>query len=61
MVEPGGKAFPYFFVGTFIEAIGGSSAFEDAVEFPYFFVGTFIEAGVVGVGRSGSRDFPTFS
>ena len=36
--------FPYFFVGTFIEA-ASRSALESAEHgFPYFFVGTFIEA-----------------
>ena len=39
------KAFPYFFVGTFIEA-ETASAMEShlGLRFPYFFVGTFIEA-----------------
>ncbi len=38
-------AFPYFFVGTFIE---GSKTIHERlaeVQFPYFFVGTFIEGG----------------
>ena len=37
--------FPYFFVGTFIEA-ETASAMEShlGLRFPYFFVGTFIEA-----------------
>ena len=36
--------FPYFFVGTFIEAWQIRGAVTDVRVFPYFFVGTFIEA-----------------
>ena len=55
------SAFPYFFVGTFIEANVETGESFSITGFPYFFVGTFIEA------RSGVRanlhygDFPTFS
>ena len=38
-------SFPYFFVGTFIEAFNASDK-PLASTFPYFFVGTFIEAMV---------------
>ena len=41
---PGRKAFPYFFVGTFIEALLCRGAVLPSCLFPYFFVGTFIEA-----------------
>ena len=36
--------FPYFFVGTFIEAGFDELAVYPVLRFPYFFVGTFIEA-----------------
>ena len=36
--------FPYFFVGTFIEASTISCGRDGRSRFPYFFVGTFIEA-----------------
>ena len=36
--------FPYFFVGTFIEARHGTHLQRLLRQFPYFFVGTFIEA-----------------
>ena len=38
--------FPYFFVGTFIEAQSPPSPTDTMAIFPYFFVGTFIEARV---------------
>ena len=44
------RLFPYFFVGTFIEALLLGAYPICPPEFPYFFVGTFIEAG------SGSDD-----
>ena len=37
-------AFPYFFVGTFIEASTTENTTTTEATFPYFFVGTFIEA-----------------
>ena len=36
--------FPYFFVGTFIEALVITVELVLGELFPYFFVGTFIEA-----------------
>ena len=36
--------FPYFFVGTFIEARRAILPVRQNLVFPYFFVGTFIEA-----------------
>ena len=36
--------FPYFFVGTFIEALIAGKPLRTGRGFPYFFVGTFIEA-----------------
>ena len=36
--------FPYFFVGTFIEAAASQRRQTSLSRFPYFFVGTFIEA-----------------
>ena len=36
--------FPYFFVGTFIEAPKSTETSGFRGGFPYFFVGTFIEA-----------------
>ena len=57
-----GVTFPYFFVGTFIEAVNYSMYEMHTLKFPYFFVGTFIEAFVSkGFFRSGRVDFPTFS
>ena len=38
------NGFPYFFVGTFIEADTSLAARHLLIRFPYFFVGTFIEA-----------------
>ena len=38
------SVFPYFFVGTFIEAGFLHPVKTDVPRFPYFFVGTFIEA-----------------
>ena len=38
------EEFPYFFVGTFIEAFKVESTPGRDKPFPYFFVGTFIEA-----------------
>ena len=40
--------FPYFFVGTFIEALFQVFTTGAGDKFPYFFVGTFIEAGGCG-------------
>ena len=48
--------FPYFFVGTFIEAYRVDWNRYTVAEFPYFFVGTFIEA-VAGV-VSGIAEMP---
>ena len=40
--------FPYFFVGTFIEAPDITTRNpKDRTIFPYFFVGTFIEAAAL--------------
>ena len=44
LINVGKHGFPYFFVGTFIEAEWTSSSGRPGVVFPYFFVGTFIEA-----------------
>ena len=41
--------FPYFFVGTFIEAEVLSAYNHGRYEFPYFFVGTFIEAQIMNI------------
>ena len=38
------QRFPYFFVGTFIEAPRLPEPRKYTLKFPYFFVGTFIEA-----------------
>ena len=43
--KPRNLTFPYFFVGTFIEATDSGVGASEFVIFPYFFVGTFIEAG----------------
>ena len=40
----GKHEFPYFFVGTFIEALQPVFWWASSSGFPYFFVGTFIEA-----------------
>ena len=40
------RLFPYFFVGTFIEAHRTHWVQEVWQIFPYFFVGTFIEATI---------------
>ena len=41
----GRRLFPYFFVGTFIEAHAAHRLQDPPFYgFPYFFVGTFIEA-----------------
>ena len=39
--------FPYFFVGTFIEAPLYMGEKGKKAIFPYFFVGTFIEASIL--------------
>ena len=53
--------FPYFFVGTFIEAVIKDSSNKFPNEFPYFFVGTFIEAQRKGRRGFSEKYFPTFS
>ena len=55
------KAFPYFFVGTFIEAQPPKPSSTPTSKFPYFFVGTFIEAETASAMEShlGLR-FPYF-
>ncbi len=54
------REFPYFFVGTFIEAVMVSSFTIVWLRFPYFFVGTFIEA-LFQVFTTGAGDkFPYF-
>ena len=55
-------AFPYFFVGTFIEATHIERLERHIEAFPYFFVGTFIEAVLQNSHQYGAAaDFPTFS
>ena len=56
-----GRQFPYFFVGTFIEADKRDSVPYVRLVFPYFFVGTFIEADSVGRPFALIHNFPTFS
>ena len=53
--------FPYFFVGTFIEAQFRTGEIHVRAKFPYFFVGTFIEASMWGVDGDDPKNFPTFS
>ena len=54
-------AFPYFFVGTFIEARGGYDHGRSGSDpFPYFFVGTFIEASGAPGSFRGEPGFPYF-
>ena len=55
------RRFPYFFVGTFIEAptVNQASA-AVCVKFPYFFVGTFIEAFTWGHSGWYKTGFPYF-
>ena len=51
--------FPYFFVGTFIEA-GNVRLTHYVTKFPYFFVGTFIEAWDVYDKAGDIVGFPYF-
>ena len=53
--------FPYFFVGTFIEANPVWVVISAMILFPYFFVGTFIEALKLRPYQTEAVDFPTFS
>ena len=56
-----GHVFPYFFVGTFIEAPSASSSAACLLlGFPYFFVGTFIEAGFRVRLKLAIKPFPYF-
>ena len=52
--------FPYFFVGTFIEASPIPPPATISRLFPYFFVGTFIEASPIPPPATISRLFPYF-
>ena len=60
------SAFPYFFVGTFIEANVETGESFSITGFPYFFVGTFIEArsgktvqeSITAISLLFRRDFP---
>ena len=53
--------FPYFFVGTFIEARETRAGRANIFTFPYFFVGTFIEASSLTDSFFILNNFPTFS
>ena len=53
--------FPYFFVGTFIEAAFSALSNGVLMPFPYFFVGTFIEASASSTPKNNHHHFPTFS
>ena len=53
--------FPYFFVGTFIEAPLAQSRRGTARGFPYFFVGTFIEAPLIPLQSLLESGFPSYS
>ena len=62
MVDPSAEVkFPYFFVGTFIEAQKPPDQQRCSMQFPYFFVGTFIEALATSTTQTDTRNFPTFS
>ena len=53
--------FPYFFVGTFIEAVVSAETSSRRSAFPYFFVGTFIEATQRGGNQpTAAPRFPYF-
>ena len=54
------QQFPYFFVGTFIEAISLGDMVDGTRAFPYFFVGTFIEAGLCTLALPRGGRFPYF-
>ena len=53
---PLGGAFPYFFVGTFIEARHAGLFIDCGASFPYFFVGTFLEASDEELDMAGDSE-----
>ena len=61
MRRPHQAGFPYFFVGTFIEAVSLVGSLDVVCQvFPYFFVGTFIEANFKWLQEKKISKFPYF-